>query len=57
MHNKNSIVVFGFWLACTMAPALNAQTATPGKPNETNEEIVTLSPFEVVAQTKGYLHA
>ena len=54
MNMKNSPAVFGFWLACTMAPALHAQTATPVKPNEANEEVVILSPFEVVSATKGY---
>jgi outer membrane receptor protein involved in Fe transport len=57
MHKKHPLAVFFFWLACTMEPTLRAQIAAPAKPNATNEEVVTLSPFEVVASTQGYFTA
>ncbi len=55
-----SLALAGAWLLLPMATALDAQTVTPAAPakeGEKKDEIVQLSPFEVVADTKGYFAA
>jgi outer membrane receptor protein involved in Fe transport len=57
MPTNHAPFIFGSILALAAAPLLHAQAATPAKPAESAEEVVELSPFEVVADTKGYFAA
>ncbi len=52
-----SLALAGAWLLLPLATTLDAQTVTPAAPSKEDgkkEEVVQLSPFEVVADTKGY---
>ena len=60
MKTTTPSVMLGAWLTLALLPAMDAQTA-PAIPTatetETKDQVVTLSPFEVVAETKGYFAA
>lgn len=52
MKNRTLVALLAGWLAA--GSALEAQTAPQLNPTDKKDEVVQLSPFEVVADTRGY---
>ena len=55
MNHHSLPAILSASLALTIAPILTAQTTQPPQTGGKPDEVVQLSPFEVVADTKGYL--